>query len=178
MANERWAIHMHKEYFKFSCAHFLIFPDGSKERLHGHNYHVDAEIEGELTDRGLVIDFILVKPVIRALCDSLDEHWILPGEHPELEIVSRDDGHTEVTYRACRYLVPSEEVVILPVNNTSAENLATWIGRELVKRITAQFGRTQIEKLRLGVSETPGQWGVYHYSDDDDANDDRDREGA
>ena len=30
MGTERWAIHMHKEYFKFSCAHFLIFPDGSR----------------------------------------------------------------------------------------------------------------------------------------------------
>ena len=167
MASERWAIHMHKEYFKFSCAHFLIFPDGSKERLHGHNYHVDAEIEGSLGDRGLVIDFILVKPVIRELCDSLDEHWILPGEHPELEIVVGNDGHTEITYRECRYRVPSDEVLVLPMNNTSAENLASWIGRELVKRITEKFGRSQIQKLRLSVSETPGQWGVYHYSDPD-----------
>jgi 6-pyruvoyltetrahydropterin/6-carboxytetrahydropterin synthase len=168
MATEHWAIHMHKEYFKFSCAHFLIFPDGSKERLHGHNYHVDAEIEGQLTDRGLVIDFILVKPVIRELCDSLDERWLLPGEHPELEVVVRDDGHTEISYRECRYMVPSDEVVILPMNNTSAENLASWIGRELVRRVGEQFGRSQIQKLRLSVSETPGQWGVYYYSDGSD----------
>jgi 6-pyruvoyltetrahydropterin/6-carboxytetrahydropterin synthase len=172
MGTERWAIHMHKEYFKFSSAHFLIFPDGSKERLHGHNYHVDAEIEGQLTDRGLVIDFSLVKPVIRALCDSLDERWILPGEHPELEVMERDDGHTDVTYRECRYRVPSDEVVMLPMNNTSAENLASWIGRELVERISEQFGRTQIQRLRLSVSETPGQWGVYYYSDGDSDGDD------
>ncbi|MEM9175554.1 MAG: 6-carboxytetrahydropterin synthase [Myxococcota bacterium] len=131
MPTESWAIHMHKEYFKFSCAHFLIFPDGSKERLHGHNYHVDAEIEGQLTDKGIVIDFILVKPVIRELCDTLDEHWILPGQHPELKIDPRDDGHTEVVYRNCRYLVPTEETIVLPINNTSAENLSTWLGREL-----------------------------------------------
>jgi 6-pyruvoyl-tetrahydropterin synthase len=167
MGTERWAIHMHKEYFKFSCAHFLIFPDGSKERLHGHNYHVDAEIEGQLTDRGLVIDFILVKPVIRALCDSLDERWLVPGEHPELDLKARDDGHTEVRYRDCQYLAPTAEILVLPINNTSAENLASWIGRELVKRIGDQFGKTQILILRLSVSETPGQWGVYHYSDDD-----------
>lgn len=167
MGNERWAIHMHKEYFKFSCAHFLIFPDGSKERLHGHNYHVDVEIEGQLTDRGLVIDFILVKPVIRALCDALDERWIVPGEHPELVIRAGDDGHTQVTYRDCQYRAPTEEVLVLPLNNTSAENLATWIGRELVKRIGEQFGRTQIQRLRLSVSETPGQSGVYNYTDTD-----------
>jgi 6-pyruvoyltetrahydropterin/6-carboxytetrahydropterin synthase len=105
--------------------------------------------------------------VIRELCDSLDEHWLLPGEHPELQVVVRDDGHTEVTYRECRYLVPSDEVIILPLNNTSAENLASWIGRELVRRIGEQFGRSQIQRLRLSVSETPGQWGVYYYSDGD-----------
>ncbi len=162
---ERWAIHMHKEYFKFSCAHFLIFPDGSKERLHGHNYHVDAEIEGTLSDRGLVIDFILVKPVIRDLCDWLDEHWIVPGEHPDLVIKPGEDGQTEIVYREHRYVAPSDEIRVLPINNTSAENLATWIGRELQNRIAERFGRTQIQKLRLAVSETPGQWGVYYYSD-------------
>lgn len=167
---ERWSIHMHKEYFKFSCAHFLIFPDGSKERLHGHNYHVDAEIGGVLTDRGIVIDFIQVKPVIRELCDWLDEHWLLPGEHPDLEITPRDDGHTEIVYRDARYLAPSDELHVLPINNTSAENLATWIGRELKRRIAERFGRTQIERLRLSVSETSGQWGVY-YSDDDGEDD-------
>ena len=42
---ERWSIAIDKEYLKFSCAHFLIFADGSKERLHGHNYHVASEID-------------------------------------------------------------------------------------------------------------------------------------
>ena len=45
---ERWSILIEKEYLKFSCAHFLIFPDGSKERLHGHNYQVTAEVDGNL----------------------------------------------------------------------------------------------------------------------------------
>src|SRR3954471_3602521 len=83
-AMERWSILIEKEYLKFSCAHFLIFPDGSKERLHGHNYQVVAEIDGLLSEFGLVIDFKQVKPIIREICDALDEHWILPGEHREL----------------------------------------------------------------------------------------------
>ena len=73
---ESWAIDLHKEYFKFSCAHFLIFPDGSKERLHGHNYHVQVELAGQLTDRGIVMDFNHAKPIVRELCDALDEHWL------------------------------------------------------------------------------------------------------
>ncbi len=162
---ERWSIELYKEYFKFSSAHFLIFPDGSKERLHGHNYQVAVEIEGDLTDRGLVIDFILAKPVIREICDELDERWIVPAEHPELKVEPQEDGHTQVSYRDARYLAPSDEILALPINNTSAENFATWIGRELRRRLAERFGATQVRKLRVAISETSGQSGVYHYED-------------
>jgi len=163
---ETWAIDVYKEYFKFSCAHFLIFPDGSKERLHGHNYQVAVEVVGDLSDRGLVIDFLHIKPIIRELCDELDEHWVVPGEHPELKIEKLEDGHTAVQYRDARYLAPSDEVIVLPFNNTSAENFASWLGRELRRRIIERFGATQVRRLEVAVSETPGQRGIYRYSDD------------
>ena len=163
---DTWAIELDKEYFKFSCAHFLIFPDGRKERLRGHNYRVRVEIVGDLNDRGLVIDFIEAKPLVRELCDELDEHWLIAAEHPELELERRDDGHTEVVYREARYLAPSEEVLVLPISNTSAENLATWFGRELLSRLEKRFGASQVRKLRVGVSETDGQSGVFRFERD------------
>ena len=163
----RWAITLNKEYFKFSCAHFLIFPDGSKERLHGHNYQVTAEIEGDLTEQGLVIDFLDAKPVVRELCDSLDEHWIVPSKHPELTIEDQDDGHSRVTYRDCHYVVPTPEILLLPINNTSVENLATWFGSTLHERLVDKFGGTQVRRLRVSISETSGQSGVYEYRADD-----------
>jgi 6-pyruvoyltetrahydropterin/6-carboxytetrahydropterin synthase len=163
---EDFAILIHKEYFKFSCAHFLIFSDGSKERLHGHNYQVSCEIGGELSDRGLVIDFKLVKPIVRQMCDDLDEHWLIPGEHHVLTYQHRDDGHTEVQYMECHYLAPTEEVIVLPINNTSAENLAGWFGRNLVTKLREEFGSISVRTLRFTVSETSGQHGVYTYADD------------
>ncbi len=162
---ERWSIVIDKEYLKFSCAHFLIFPDGSKERLHGHNYHVAVEVDGVLSRHGLVIDFKVVKPIVRALCDQLDEHWILPGAHPRLRWKARPDGHTEVAYGDCRYLAPTEEIIVLPINNTSAENFAAWIGRGLIARLKKAFPEVQVRGLRVAVSETPGQEGVF-YADD------------
>jgi 6-pyruvoyltetrahydropterin/6-carboxytetrahydropterin synthase len=165
-AMERWSILIEKEYLKFSCAHFLIFPDGSKERLHGHNYQVRCEIAGDLSEHGLVIDFKKVKPIVKALCDELDEHWVIPGQHPELRWKARDDGHTEITYRDCRYLAPSDEVVVLPINNSSAENFAAWIGRGLVARLRERFGPLHVRRLRVLVSETAGQDGVYESGDD------------
>jgi 6-pyruvoyltetrahydropterin/6-carboxytetrahydropterin synthase len=166
---ERWSILMHKEYFKFSCAHFLIFPDGSKERLHGHNYQVMVEIHGELSDRGLVIDFKRAKPIVRALCDELDEHWRIPAHHPELHFEHQADGHIAVRYRDCRYLAPTAEVIVLPVDNTSAENLATWLGRRIREEISSRFGPNKIQRLKVAVSETSGQHGTYEFASESES---------
>jgi 6-pyruvoyltetrahydropterin/6-carboxytetrahydropterin synthase len=158
---ERWSIEVDKQYLKFSAAHFLIFPDGSAERLHGHNYRVYAEIEGRLSRFGLVIDFQHIKPVVREMCEELDEHWIVPGQHEELRAERRTDGTTEVLYRERRYLAPSDDVLVLPINNTSAENLAAHLGRELLARLAQRFPELEVSRLRLSVEETPGQRGVY-----------------
>lgn len=160
---ERWSITLAKEYFKFSAAHFLIFPDGSSERLHGHNYRVQCEIEARLTPHGLVLDFKQVKPVVRELCDELDEHWLVPGEHPVLRHRQRPDGVTEVDYRGLFYAAPTADVIVLPINNTSSENLASWFGRELRRRLARRFEDVEIARLRLSVEETSGQAGVYIY---------------
>jgi 6-pyruvoyltetrahydropterin/6-carboxytetrahydropterin synthase len=166
---ERFSIHLHKENFKFSAAHFLIFPDGSKERLHGHNYRVAIEIEAPLDRDGLVVDFKQVKPVVRAICDELDEHWLVPGQHPELEVEAGDDGHTRVAYRGDRYMAPTAEVIVLPIGNTSVENFASWFAHEMKRRLEARFAEIEFRRLRVAIEETSGQHGVYEILQDDDA---------
>ncbi len=157
---ESWSIRVHKDYLKFSAAHFLIFPDGTAERLHGHNYKVFVELHSALDDHGLVLNFMDVKPRIRALVDELDEHLLLPGEHPVLRAEENGEGQMEIRYRERRYLIPSEEVIILPINNSSAENLAGYLGHRLLDRLRADFPDARLTKLILGVEETPGQQGI------------------
>ena len=163
---ESWSIELEKEYFKFSAAHFLIFPDGSAERLHGHNYRVFIEIDATLSEHGLVIDFKEIKPVVRELLDSLDEHFLIPGEHPVLTHTVRDDGVCEVRYGDRYYAAPVEDVLVMPMNNTSSENLATWIGREIKRLLAERFGEVETRSLRVAVEETSGQRGVYRFLDD------------
>lgn len=159
---ERWSIEVDKEYLKFSAAHFLIFPDGSAERLHGHNYRVYVAVEARLSRYGLVIDFRHIKPVVRELVDELDEHWIVPGEHGELTF-ERGERFVEVRYRDRYYAAPNEDVLVLPINNTSAENLSAFLGRELHERVARRFDDVVVDRLRVAVEETPGQRGVYLY---------------
>lgn len=163
---ESWSIDIRKEYFKFSSAHFLIFPDGSSERLHGHNYRVSVQIRGSLSPQGLVLDFRAVKPVVRELCDELDEHWLIPGEHPVLTHEVRADGVCEVRYRELYYAAPAGDVIVLPINNTSSENLATWFGRELLERLAERFSEVEVQRLEVAVEETSGQSGVFEFARD------------
>lgn len=163
---ESWSIEVDKQYLSFSVAHFLIFPDGSAERLHGHNYRVFVEMEARLSACGLVMDFQHIKPIVRELCDGLDEHWIVPGEHPDLKLAELPEDHLEVRYRERTYRAPREDVLVLPINNTSAENLSSYLGRELMVRLRERHDDLVVSRLRVSVEETPGQRGVYVYRPD------------
>ena len=156
---ESWSIKVHKDYLKFSAAHFLIFPDGTAERLHGHNYKVYVSVHSALDAHGLVLNFLDLKPRIRELVDELDEHLLIPGDHNELR-ATEVEGPMEIRYRERRYLIPADEVIVLPINNSSAENLAGYLGHRLRDRLNADFPDAQLHRIEVGVEETPGQQGV------------------
>ena len=122
--------------------------------------------------RGLVIDFKMIKPIVREIVNRLDEHWIIPGEHPVLTAKQRSDGVWEVRYLERYYAAPAEDVIILPINNTSSENLAAWIGRELRSSLNQHFPDIELNWLRLAVEETSGQHGVYEFTRDESPNSD------
>ena len=161
-----WSIEVQKDYLKFSAAHFLIFPDGTAERLHGHNYRVWVRVETALDEHGLVVNFKEIKPVIRELCEELDEHVLIPGRHPVLTCDSLSDGTSEIRYRDRRYVIPTDEIVLLPITNSSAENLAGWLAEELRERMRVRFPNHGAMAIEVGVEETSGQRGVVRLEDD------------
>jgi len=55
-------------------------------------------------------------------------------------------------------------VLVLPINNTSSENLATYVGRELLRLLAERFEDLRVSSLRVAVEETSGQRGVYRYN--------------
>ena len=72
-------------------------------------------------------------------------HLLIPGEHPVLTVGELPGGELQINYLERRYIVPVEDVIVLPINNTSSENLAAWVGREL----RAQIELTQREVPQL-----------------------------
>ena len=163
-----WSISVHKDNLKFSAAHFLIFQDGHAEKLHGHNYKVFVELRSRLDEHGLVLNFRSLKPLIREVVLELDECLLLPAEHPVLRVNDLGDGSTEVVYKERRYIIPTDEIVALPINNTSSENLARVVCERLIERLRAEHGNLPLQDLIVGVEETAGQQGVFHYREDRD----------
>jgi len=66
----------------FSAAHFLRGYKGKCERIHGHNYSVELQIEGKNLDEiGLLWDFAEAKQLLRGILEELD-HSLLNEDSP------------------------------------------------------------------------------------------------
>jgi len=61
----------------FDAAHFLADYHGKCERMHGHTYALAVTLEGEIQDNGLVIDFALLKQIIKnRILNKLDHQML------------------------------------------------------------------------------------------------------
>ena len=58
------SVRVERNRLRFAAAHMATFA-GDCEPLHGHNYDLFVEVEGELTDESWVIDFSLIKQLAR-----------------------------------------------------------------------------------------------------------------
>ena len=139
---------------RFAAAHFTTSA-GECEPLHGHNYAVAAQLEGELTPDSWLFDFVELRRVVARLCRELDHAFLLPTENHNLA-VAHSDGHYTITFDDRRYVIPEAEVRALPIDNSTAERLAEWLAGRLADEIGAR-GATNLSSLTVTVEEAPGQ---------------------
>ncbi len=151
---------MGKEDFKFSAAHFTLFPDGSGELLHGHNYTVRVAVDGdELDEAGLLVDIAALKKHVRAMCARYDEHTLIPTES-QLLGVSVLKGQVEVRFGDRLYRLPERDVVLLPLVNLTMELLAAMLWEEIATTLRG----SRATALEVEVEETSGQSCAYRAS--------------
>jgi 6-pyruvoyltetrahydropterin/6-carboxytetrahydropterin synthase len=147
-----------KDYTVFCAGHFITYEGDKCEALHGHNYRAAVSLEGELGESFYVFDFVTLKKMLRGICDRLDHRMLLPLHNPHLEL-SQAEGSLLVRYRDKKYVFPQEEVVLLPIQNTTAEKLAEWIGGELETELR-QRGLHGLRAMEVEVEESFGQSAV------------------
>jgi 6-pyruvoyltetrahydropterin/6-carboxytetrahydropterin synthase len=119
-----------------------------------------VELEGALQPSDYVLDFLCVKPLMKQICERLDHHVLLPTENADLKI-EPGDSVVGVTYGQKRYSFPVEDVLLLPIHNTSAELLARYICGALREEIKSQYGGEGVVTIRVGVQESFGQEASY-----------------
>jgi 6-pyruvoyltetrahydropterin/6-carboxytetrahydropterin synthase len=155
---EHYHVRVTKDYLVFSAAHFITFNGNVCERLHGHNYRVACEVFGQLDENRYVIDFIALRDALHAITLELDHHMLLPTDHKMIQVVERD-AEVEVTFEARRWVFPRGDCVLLPVENTTAELLARYIGRRALDALKERTGKRP-ERIRVSVDECEGQIGA------------------
>ena len=156
----RFSIEVAKDYFNFASAHFLIFADGRREPLHGHNYQVSVVMEGELDRAGVVLDFITFKPMVKQICDALDHRTLIQTESPAIKVL-RGSKEIEIRYKKQKIILPRQDVILLPLANTSTELLAEHIANQIRRQVRQQFPGSKIRHMEVGVEEARGQRGFF-----------------
>ena len=154
--NPQYHVRIEKERLVFSAAHFITYNGDTCERLHGHNYHVAAEVYGPLDENQYVVDFILVRDILQSLVDELDHRMLLPTGHPTIRVVEQAE-EVEVSHAKRRWLFPRGDCVLLPVANTTSELLAQYLGERLLAALENRLGQRP-DRVKVSVDECDGQW--------------------
>ncbi len=113
---------------EFEAAHRIDGYNGKCQRLHGHNWSVEAVVEGrELDELGMLIDFKILKAELNKVLDELDHRYL-----NELPLFSEKNS---------------------PKKNPTAENLAQYIFETL--SASDIFADTAAQVKAVRVYESP-----------------------
>lgn len=141
---------------KFAAAHMTLFPDGTKEPIHGHTYHVIVSLYFKNHSFEKMVPFFELKKSIRKLCEQWHHKLLLPALARDLKIIKQEE---ETEFYLCKkhYLIPSDEIEMIPTDNTSTEVLAEEFARRLLKESVLQQVTNYLEKLEVHIEQRPRQ---------------------
>ena len=157
----KFRVEVSKDYLVFASAHFITFRGHQCESLHGHNYRVGIAVEGGVDSECLfVLDFSVLKRMVRQLVDQIDHKVLLPTENPKLGY-REQDGMLHVDYFGKpTYVFPRTDCALLPIPNSTAEMLAKYIGENVRRQLEGE-GYSHLTLLELEVEENFGQSATY-----------------
>ena len=141
---------------KFSACHFI--PRHEKcSRLHGHSYILRLRLEGDIGDKGMVMDFVSLKKELRSYVEEFDHRTLLPGRSELVKLTETDDS-IEAVCDGKRYVFPKMDVVILDVPTTTAEEMTKMMAERMVRNV--EFPKN-VRSVSVGLDEERGQTAWY-----------------
>ncbi len=134
----------------FSATH--IIPMHSKcGRLHGHDYAINASIDGEIGPDGVIMDFISVKEFLRSVAAELDHRVLIPARDTGVKVKG---DYVEYRIGDKRLSIPKCDCIMLDIYVASAETLANFVLERMLDKV--KFPRN-VHRIEIGVDEGRGQ---------------------
>jgi len=135
--------------FTFSAAHAGLHC-GEFEPLHGHSFTVTLRLHGEQDETGMVCDFTDVKNALAQAIAPLKRRTLMPAAPPGGRC-DREAGQVVIACGAKLYSLPADDVVLLPVRNTTTEQIAAW----LLDQVLPVLGKPGLRQAELILAEAP-----------------------
>lgn len=140
---------IHRGSLRFAAGHFTIFSKTSREKLHGHNYYVEAEITAAVDEAGITFDYRILKNKLIEICTQLNTYFLLPMHSPYLAI-SESGDYIEAIFNEKKLFFLKEDVRLLPIRNITLEELSDWFVQEILSDKTF-INDHKISKIRIDV---------------------------
>lgn len=157
----RFRVSVAKEYLSFSAAHFITLAGHQCESLHGHNYRVSVTVEGPIDPEcGFVVDFGVLKRIVKPYVQAVDHRVILPTGNPKLRLEEQGDRMVVHYLGAAQFVFPRSNCALLPISNTTAERIAEYLAGRLRADLAGE-GLRGLDSLEVEVEESPGQSGYF-----------------
>ena len=134
-----------------------VYPDGQKESLHGHNYSVRLAVDLKDVSLPKMISFSAFKKQMKTICEAWDEKVILAQACPFFKVTSHSTREIEFSLCGKRYVLPTDEVVLLPLDNITTETLAYEFCRLMIEGLGKKFWTDSATRIEARVEEIPGQ---------------------
>ena len=141
---------------RFSACHFI--PRHEKcSRLHGHSYIVRLRLEGDIGEEGMIMDFVVLKKKLKQMIDEVDHKTLLPTASQDVKLTVTDDS-VEAVSCCKRYVFPREDVTLLDVPTTTAEEMSKMMTKRMVAEIDFP---PNVRSVSIGLDEERGQTAGY-----------------
>ncbi|GAB5550255.1 MAG: 6-carboxytetrahydropterin synthase QueD [Sandaracinaceae bacterium] len=124
--------------FRWEAAHRLPWHDGLCKNNHGHSYILEAAVDGAVDDRGMVLDFAVIKRALKPLVEAWDHATLVYEEDERYLAFVRDMDFKH-------YVLPYD---------TTAENLARYAADRLLTEAADDLTACGATSVSVRVYET------------------------
>ena len=133
--------------------------------LLGESWQTDIVLTGKLNDESMICDFSIVKKMIKQWLDEHIDHTLaLPSEHSQCDISTLTDDRIAFNFQHAdgllfQCIAPQQAFCMVPVENITPENTATWIESQILDLLPAE-----LESVSIHFSKEQTDAPQYQYS--------------